>query len=134
LSRGSCKRIKRIYPHKSSRKKIQDVAYGARTTIERVGKIEGGYLPASQKIHLIADNIRPKDSQWKLSLPGGRKLEVGAHTERAVSGESILRESGPGAGYTEAIKTTLRHEVLGHYSLNVLTPADKKSFLRGVLV
>ncbi|MDD2341425.1 MAG: hypothetical protein PHV54_00865 [Tolumonas sp.] len=107
----------------------QEEAYGPEATIERFGKIEGGYLPASQKIHLIADDIRPEDTQRKLSLPGGRKLEVGAHTERAVSGDSILRESGPGAGYTEAIKTTLRHEVLGHYGLNTLDPQQKRELI-----
>lgn len=103
----------------------QEEAYGPRATVERVGKIEGGYLPADKQIHIIADNIR---SENPLRIDTGlhqTRSEMGTDSTRGISGDPLLREPWAVRTATEAIKTTWRHEVLGHYGLNTFSPEDK---------
>lgn len=49
-----------------------------------------------------------------------------------VSGNTPLH-SQDALSHSDAIRRVLRHEILGHYGLNTLTPEDKADFLRRVL-
>ena len=93
-------------------KQTQEEAYGPEATVDRYGKIEGGYLPAGNQLHIIADNISTKRD--------------------GVSGDTSLHSQNP-LSKSDAIRRVLRHEILGHYGLNTLTPEDKADFLRRVL-
>lgn len=113
----------------------QEDLYGPEGSPEQIGWNDGGYLPSSQQVHLIADSIARR--------AGRQDIHEGARGERGVSGDPVLANSvrptlhsGSDAGSARAkaeVVSTLRHEVLGHYGLDTFTPSDKKALLQKLI-
>lgn len=82
-----------------------------------------GHIPLDVRVGKTLDDLYGPGSEAKLG-----KVAGAYHPARGILTLAAVRLQD-----RAAVETTLRHEILGHYGLNTLAPADKRAVLDAIL-